>query len=167
MVRYRSDTSTYSRRGGRNWDYKNEVRGGVLAWLSVWSEVQMICIWSSWCHCHLIISCFIKIQIGLIFLVPAYPGCPEKEAVKCLSVCLSVCLSYLYTSLCNRLDSAGLPQNRGILLAVRMRCIVWEGYILSVIKGKRTFAYLHLSKRLLNCHLVKNRFEISWPTVKL
>ena len=24
---------------------------GVLAWLSVWSEVQT-CIWFSWCHCH-------------------------------------------------------------------------------------------------------------------
>ena len=24
----------------------------VLAWLSVWSEEQMICIWSSWCHYH-------------------------------------------------------------------------------------------------------------------
>jgi len=21
-------------------------------WLSVWSEVQIICIWSSWCHYH-------------------------------------------------------------------------------------------------------------------
>jgi len=37
----------------------------VLAWLSVWSEVQMICIRFSWCHCHLIISCFFKIQTGL------------------------------------------------------------------------------------------------------
>jgi len=46
----------------------------VLAWLSVWSEMQMICIWSSWCHCRPIISCFIKIQISSIFLVPAYPG---------------------------------------------------------------------------------------------
>jgi len=27
-------------------------RGMVLAWLSVWNEVQMICIWFSWCHCH-------------------------------------------------------------------------------------------------------------------
>ena len=25
--------------------------GGVLAWLSVWSEVQT-CIWPSWCQCH-------------------------------------------------------------------------------------------------------------------
>jgi len=24
----------------------------VLMWLSVWSEVQIVCIWSSWCHCH-------------------------------------------------------------------------------------------------------------------
>jgi len=50
----------------------------VLAWLSVWSEVQMIRIWSSWCHCHPIIFCFIKIQAGLTFLVPAYSGCPGK-----------------------------------------------------------------------------------------
>jgi len=33
------------------------VRYCVLAWLSVWSEMQMICIWSSWCHCHPIICC--------------------------------------------------------------------------------------------------------------
>jgi len=29
----------------------------VLEWLSVWSEVQMICIWSSGCYYHPIISC--------------------------------------------------------------------------------------------------------------
>ena len=29
-----------------------------------------------------IISCFIKIQIGLTCLVLAYPGCPGKEAVR-------------------------------------------------------------------------------------
>jgi len=36
-------------------------------------------IWSSWCHCHPIISCFIKIQNGLTFMVPAYTGCPGKR----------------------------------------------------------------------------------------
>ena len=25
--------------------------GEVLVWLSVWNEVQVICIWYSWCHC--------------------------------------------------------------------------------------------------------------------
>jgi len=30
------------------------------------------------------VSCSSKIQIGFTFLVPAYPGCPGKEAVKWL-----------------------------------------------------------------------------------
>jgi len=29
-----------------------------------------------------IIACLIQIQTGFTFLVPAYPDCPEKEAVK-------------------------------------------------------------------------------------
>ena len=33
-----------------------KLSGEVLAWLSVWSEVQT-CIWHSWCHCHSF-SCF-------------------------------------------------------------------------------------------------------------
>jgi len=38
----------------------------------------------------LTISCFIKIQIGFTFLVPAYPGSLGKRAVKWVCVC--VCL---------------------------------------------------------------------------
>ena len=64
----------------------------VLAWLSVWNEMQMICIWSNLCHCHSIMSCFIKIHIGLIFLVLACLGCTGKEAVKCEAVYHSLCL---------------------------------------------------------------------------
>jgi len=30
---------------------------------------------------NLIVSCFIKIQNGFTFLVPAEPGCPGKEAI--------------------------------------------------------------------------------------
>jgi len=33
---------------------------------------------------RLTVSCSSKIQIGFTFLVPAYPGCPGKEAVKWL-----------------------------------------------------------------------------------
>jgi len=59
----------------------------VIGVVTVWSKLQMICIWSSWCHCqcHPIISCFIKIQIDLTFLVPAYPGCLKKR-YRCLSI---------------------------------------------------------------------------------
>jgi len=65
----------------------------VLALLSVWSKVHMICIWFSWCHCHSIISCFMTIQIGLNFLVPAYTGRLRKRGR------LSVCVCHPFTFL--------------------------------------------------------------------
>jgi len=57
--------------------------GGVLAWLSVWSEVQYLHM-AQLMPLPLIVSCSSKIQIGFTFLAPAYPGCPGKEAVKWL-----------------------------------------------------------------------------------
>jgi len=36
----------------------------------------------------LTVSCFSKIQTGFTFLVLAYPGSPEKKAVKRVCVCL-------------------------------------------------------------------------------
>ena len=33
------------------------------------------------------VSCFSKIQTGLIFLVPAYPGSPRQKAIKRVCVC--------------------------------------------------------------------------------
>jgi len=44
----------------------------------------------------LTVSCSSKIQIGFTFLVPAYPGCPGKEAVKWL--CGYVDLNFGMTS---------------------------------------------------------------------
>ena len=57
-----------------------KLSGGVLAWLSVWSEVHM----TQLMPLLLTVSCSSKIQIGFTFLVPAYPGCPGKDAVKWL-----------------------------------------------------------------------------------
>jgi len=55
------------------------LSGEVLPWLSVWSEVQMICIWSSWCHCHPIISCSGK----MVYLTGAsLPRLSWKKAVR-------------------------------------------------------------------------------------
>ena len=69
---------------------EKELSGGVVAWLSVWSEV-LTCIWPSWCHCHSL-SCFSKIQIGFTFLVPAYP---DKGP---LNLCVCVCVYELHYS---------------------------------------------------------------------
>ena len=70
-----------------------KLSGGVLAWLSIWSEVQT-CIWRSWCHCHSLSLASVKIQIGFTFLVPAHLGSPGQRAVKrvCVCVCLWTCL---------------------------------------------------------------------------
>ena len=38
----------------------------------------------------LTVSCFSKIQIGFIFLVPAHPGSPGKKAIK--RVCVRACV---------------------------------------------------------------------------
>ena len=45
----------------------------------------------------LTVSCFIKIQIGFTFLVPAHLGIPRKGAIKrvCVCVCVCVCVGSL------------------------------------------------------------------------
>jgi len=49
-----------------------KLSGGVLAWLSVWSEVHM----AQLMPLPLTVSCFSKIQTGFTFLVPPHPGSP-------------------------------------------------------------------------------------------
>jgi len=44
-----------------------------------------------------------KIQTGLTFLVPAYPGCPRKEAVKRVSVGQSSVCDVTDNTLCSRM----------------------------------------------------------------
>ena len=72
---------------------------GVI-WLSVWSEVQIIFICSSWCHCipkpHNLLP---HLSPGwFAFLVPAYTGCSGKEAdmgvVVVVVVLLQFCLLF-------------------------------------------------------------------------
>ena len=75
--------------GGRKgiWLVK-KLSGGVLAWLSVWSEVQT-CLWPSWCHCHSLSLASVKSRLVFTFLVPAHPGSPGQRAIK--RVCVCVC----------------------------------------------------------------------------
>ena len=43
-----------------------KLSGGVLVWLSVWSEVQT-CMWSSWCHSHSLSFASVKSRLVLPF----------------------------------------------------------------------------------------------------
>jgi len=67
-----------------------KLSGGVLARLSVWSEVQT-CIWPSWCHCHSLSLASVKSRLVFNFLVPTHLGSPGQRAVKrCVCVCSCV-----------------------------------------------------------------------------
>ena len=59
-----------------------KLSSGMLAWLSLWGEVQ-ICIWPSWCHCHSLSLAPVNPDwfylSGFIFLVPDHPGSPRQS----------------------------------------------------------------------------------------
>jgi len=71
------------------WAARKKLSGGVLAWLSVGSEV--LTHMAQLMPLPLTVSCFSKIQIGFTFLVPAHPGSPGERAIKrYMCVCVHV-----------------------------------------------------------------------------
>ena len=72
------------------------LSGGVLAWLSVWSEVQT-CIWPSWCHCHSLSLASVKSRLVLPFWYQPTRVVPDKAPLNvcvCVSLSLSLQLAY-------------------------------------------------------------------------
>ena len=55
-----------------------KMSGGVLAWLSVWSEMQVTCIWPSRCHCHSLSLASVKSRLVLPFWYRLTRVVPEK-----------------------------------------------------------------------------------------
>ena len=67
--------------------------GGVLAWLSVWSEVQT-CILPSWCHCHSLSLAPVKSRLVLPSWYWLTRVVPDKGP---LNVCVCVLLFIITT----------------------------------------------------------------------
>ena len=66
-----------------------KLSGRVLAWLSVWSEVQT-CIWPSWCHCHSLSLASVKSRLVLPFwyrFIWVIPGKEPLNGCVCMCVC--------------------------------------------------------------------------------
>ena len=66
-----------------------KLSGGVLAWLSVWSEVQT-CILPSWCHCHSLSLASVKSRLVLPFwyrLTRVVPDTGPLNGCVCVCVC--------------------------------------------------------------------------------
>ena len=75
------------------------LSGGVPAWLSVWSEVQ-ICIWPSWCHCHSLSLASVKSRLVLPFWYRLTWVVPEKGP---LNVCVK-CVSRLHDEITSHIN---------------------------------------------------------------
>ena len=69
------------------WPVQN-MSGGVLVWLSLWSEVQT-CMWPSWCLCYSLSLASVKSRLVLPF-ISAHPGRPGQSASKRVCVCVCV-----------------------------------------------------------------------------
>jgi len=96
-----------------------KLSGGVLAWLSVWSNVQ-ICILPSWCHCHSLSLASVKSRLVFTFLVPAHLGSPRQRAVKWVCVC--VCLLPVNCGACHRIFYIG---HKELKRCIRVTGQVW------------------------------------------
>jgi len=71
-----------------------KLSGGLLAWLSVWSEVQT-CIWPSWCHLHSLSLASVKSRLVLPFLYRLTVVVPEKGPLNgCVCVMLYWAVSF-------------------------------------------------------------------------
>ena len=69
-----------------------KLSGGVLAWLSVWSEVQT-CISPSWCHCHSLSLASVKSRLVLLFWYRLRWVVPDKGPLNvCVCVCVRACV---------------------------------------------------------------------------
>ena len=64
------------------------LSGRVLAWLSVWSEVQT-CIRPSWCHCHSLSLASVKSRLVLPFWYRLTRVVPENGSLNGCSVVVS------------------------------------------------------------------------------
>ena len=67
-----------------------KTEGGVLAWSSVWSEVQA-CTWPSWCHCHSLSLASVKSRLVSTFWYRLTWVVPDKGP---LNGCVCVLLSF-------------------------------------------------------------------------
>jgi len=84
--------------------------------LSVCSEVQMICIWPSWCHCQPLSPASVKSRLVLPFWYHLAQVVPDKGPLyRCCCCCCSNYVSILYSFW----YISGISQN------LKRSCLAW------------------------------------------
>ena len=122
----------------------------MLAWLSVWSEVQT-CIWPSWCHCHSLSLASVKFRLVLPFWYRLTQVVLEKGP---LNGC--VCVSrWYYTSDVNKATSVkvAIPKAKATTLKVKIQYFLWNNV---QVRMKNTrYVYLLISVAQYCQHCIK------------
>ena len=106
-----------------------KLSGGVLAWLSVWREMQT-CIRPSWCHCHSLSLASVKSRLVLPFWYWLTWIVSDKGPLSgCMYVCMSTCWP------CYRpLGAVGIFGDRKLLTSLKFD-VVCSMLVFAVLKG--------------------------------
>ena len=147
----------------------------MLAWLSVWSEVQT-CIWPSWCRCHSLSLASVKSRLvfpfwyWLTWVVPdkgPLSGCKLSMYNVCLALCVwysflgsSQCsaIAYINSRLHGLLDSCTFVHRN---IGARSRCLFSRKLLPSLVTHVPTTSLIQLDVYRLWCHLVMCNFFVS------
>jgi len=106
-----------------------KLSGRVLAWLSVWSEMQT-CIWPSWGHWHSLSLAPVKSRLVLPFWYRLTRVVPEKGPLNGC-VCVRVCVTLLSFSLTIR--HCWLGYKKGIQPVTNLQQLLLEQLLEHVV----------------------------------
>ena len=143
---------------------KKTLSGGVLAWLSVWSEVQ-ICIWPSWCHCHSLSLASVLSRLVLPFWYRLTRVGPEKGQLNgsvcvcvfacvhaCVCVCVYVCVRlWVHSWKCSLL----LLTQHDLCVWHIQSCTDWPHY--SICRVRTHLCYAAWNCTTSNCDVTQYR----------
>ena len=112
-----------------------KLSGGLLAWLSVWSEVQT-CIWPSWCHCHSLSLASVKSRLVLPFWYWFTRVVPGQRAVKRAHAVLSPCTADYLCYLKSKVTAiVNLPTKTSLISEKCHRTTSWNAGLIYLIRG--------------------------------
>jgi len=97
-------------------------------WLCVWTEVQIVCIWSSWCHCRHLVPHLSQSRLVLPYWYQLTQVVLEKRPLTCLFHCNSLnVFVFLPTRLCAGYGPVSVTSHCSIKMAEPVKLVfAWD-----------------------------------------